>query len=80
MIQLAADQPRTQQDVGIDVTRADGLAVAGLDGHRLAGLEIPQRGDGDIDFVAINPEMTGMQAAVFILTQAQGDGFGGGNG
>ena len=79
MLQITADQPGTQQDIGIDVTGADHLAVAGLNRHRLARLEIAQRGGLDIDFVAVDPQMAGAQAAVFILAQAQRGKIGGGN-
>jgi hypothetical protein len=80
MLQVAADQPGAQQRVRIDVAGAERLAVAGLNRDRLAGLEIAQRGGFDIDFVAVDPEMAGAQAAVFILAQAQRGEIGGGNG
>ena len=74
---VAADQPGAQQRMGVDIAGTEDFAVAGLDRHRLTGLKIAQRRGGDVDFVAVDPEMTGAQAAVFVLAQAQRGEIGG---
>ena len=77
MFWIAADQSGAEQNMWIDIARTDEFAVAGLNRDRLAGLEIAQRRGFDIHFVAINPEMTRTQSAIFVLAQAQRSEFSG---
>lgn len=57
--------------MGIDMGEAEGLTLRVFHPANAA------RGDGgeggflDVDFVAVNPEMTGAQAAIFLGTQAK---------
>jgi hypothetical protein len=55
--------------MGIDVTDAQGLAVVGCEGDRLARLEPGQGGRGHIHLIAVNPQVTGAKAAVFVLPE-----------
>ncbi|MCY1420566.1 hypothetical protein D9M71_361930 [compost metagenome] len=62
----------TRQQAGADqVVRAhgndaQGLATGGFQNRLVTGLEAMQRGRGDVDFVAVNPQVAGAQAAVGI--------------
>ncbi|MNH25684.1 hypothetical protein D3C79_857000 [compost metagenome] len=62
----------TRQQAGADqVVRAHGndaqsLAAGGFEDRLVTGLEAMQRGRGDVDFVAVDPQVAGAQAAVGI--------------
>ncbi|MNN26030.1 hypothetical protein D3C81_1395250 [compost metagenome] len=67
----------TRQQAGADqVVRAQchdtqRLAVGGLEDRLLAGLQALQRGRDDVDFIAVDPQVAGAQAAVGIGFEAK---------
>ncbi|MNP13271.1 hypothetical protein D3C76_1055470 [compost metagenome] len=68
---VARQQAGADQVVRAQCDDAQRLAVGRLENSLLAGLEALQRGRADVDFVAVDPQVAGAQAAVGIGFEAK---------
>src|SRR5882757_3337632 len=62
---------RGNQRLRVDVGQAQSPVVVRQHAHQLAGLEFGQRRLAGVDFVAEDPKMSGVQAAIFVALEAQ---------
>ncbi len=67
---VARQQAGADQVVRAQCDDTQWLAVGRLENSLLAGLEALQRGRADVDFVAVDPQVAGAQAAVGIGFEA----------
>ncbi|MNO59943.1 hypothetical protein D3C76_505420 [compost metagenome] len=70
-LDVARQQAGADQVVRAQCDDAQRLAVGRLENSLLAGLEALQRGRADVDFVAVDPQVAGAQAAVGIGFEAK---------
>ncbi|MNO93205.1 hypothetical protein D3C76_848020 [compost metagenome] len=70
-LDVARQQARADQVVRAQRHDAQRLAVGGLEDRLLAGLQALQRGRGDVDFIAVDPQVASAQAAVGIGFEAK---------
>ena len=66
------EQARADQRLRIDVGEPKRPIVVRQHAHQLARLELRQRRLPRVDLIAEYPQMSGVQAAIFVAFQAQG--------